>query len=134
MGLTGALVGVGVGALAFALLLGGREERIFGAARAASTLGGALIRTPSPIDAVVRDAAIDLALLAVVLPLALKSSKAWPLAAASLCLAALMTGAAQMLVHAAPEAYRIVQGGWTLLGDFVVAAGAWNAWRARRGG
>jgi hypothetical protein len=133
MELTWALIGLGAGALCVALLLGGQEERIVGAARAASTLCSALIGTQSPTEAVVRDVAINLALLAVVLPLALKSSKAWPLAAASLCLAALMTAAAQTLVHAAPQAYGILQGVWALMSDCAVAVGAWNARRARRG-
>lgn len=126
------LVGLGAAALAVALLLGGRDERIFGAAKAAAALGGEFVRTSMPAQAVVRDVVIDLALLAVVLPLALRSAKAWPLAAASVCVAVLMTAAAQQLVHASPQAYGIVQGGWRLLGDFVVAVGAWNAWRARR--
>jgi len=126
------LVGLGAAALALALLFGGREERIFAAAKACA-LGGALIPTAGPTNAVLRDIVVDLALLAVILPLALRSNKAWPLAAASLCLAGLMTGAAQLLAHARPQAYAIVQGGWDLLAACVVAAGAWNVQRARRG-
>lgn len=132
MGMTWELIGLGATALAFALLLGGREERIFAAAKAGAVVAVALIGTRSPTQTVVRDVAIALLLFAVVLPLALTSTKAWPLAAASLCLAALMTGAAQALVHASPEAYGIVQGGWQLLTDLVVAVGAWNARRARQ--
>ena len=126
------LAGLGAAALAVALLLGGRDEQIFGAAKAAAALGGEFVRTGAPAQAVVCDVVIALALLALVLPLALRSTKAWPLTAASVCLAVLMTAAAQQLVHARPQAYGIVQGGWTLLGDLVVAAGAWNAWRVRR--
>lgn len=132
MGMTWGLIALGAAALAFALRLGGREERIFAAAKAAVALAAVLIGPLPPAQAVVRDLAIAVVLLAVVLPLALRSPKVWPLAAASLGVAALMTGAAQALVHASPEAYGIVQGGWDLMADFVVAAGAWKAWRARR--
>ena len=80
-----------------------------------------------------REGAVDLALLAVVLPMALKSAKLWPLVAAALCLVMLMTAAAQLLVHATPQAYAIagMAGG---AADIVVALGAWNAWRAGRRG
>lgn len=128
------LAGVGATALAVALLLGDRDERLFGAAKAAAALGGEFVQTIMPAQTVVRDVVIDLVLLAVVLPLALRSTRAWPLAAASVCLAMLMTAGAQQLVHASPQAYGVVQGGWRLLGDFVVAAGAWNAWQGRRSG
>jgi hypothetical protein len=131
---TWGLVGLSAAALAFALLVGGREERAFAVAKAVAALGGVFARTGTPMEAVVRDATIDLVLLAVVVPLALRSSKVWPLAAASICLASLMTGAAQMLVHASLQAYGLVQGGWDLLAGLVLAAGAWHAWRARRGG
>jgi hypothetical protein len=134
MGVTWVLVGLGSAALIFALAAGGREERLYAAAKVLAALCGHLLAARSPADSALRDAIIDLALLAVVLPLALKSVKVWPLAAASLCIAALMTAAAQMLIHATPSAYGIAQGGWALLGDLMVAVGAWNAWRARRRG
>jgi hypothetical protein len=134
MQVTWGLVGLGAAALAFALLLGGREERIFSAARAAAAVTAVLLGPRSPTQTVVRDVAVALILFVVVLPFALKSTKAWPLAAASLCLATLMTGAAQALVHASLAAYGIVQGGWDLLADLVVVVGAWNAWRARQAG
>lgn len=132
MGVTWVLVGLGSAALAAALLLGGRQERVYAVAKAIATLCNTFLGTNSSPGAIPRDAVIDLALLAVVLPLALKSSKLWPLAAASLCIATLMTAAAQMLIHATPSAYGIAQGGWDLLAGLVVAAGAWNVWRARR--
>ena len=132
MSVTWVLVGLGCAALVLALLLGGRDERIYAAAKAITAVGDVLIGTSSSAGAVAREAGIDLALFAVVLPLALTSSKIWRLAAASLCIAALMTAAAQMLIHATPSAYGIAQGGWGLLADLVVALGAWNAWRARR--
>ena len=134
MSVTWVLVGLGSAALIFALLLGGREERIYGAAKAVAALSNLLVGTNSSTGTVIREAVIDLALFAVVLPLALKSNKVWPLVAASVCLATLMTAAAQMLIHATPTAYGIAQGAWALLADLVVALGAWNVWRARRQG
>lgn len=132
MGATWGLVGLGAAALGLALVLGGREERIFAGVKAVSALGAALAPLHTPTQTVVRDTWINVVLLAVVLPLAMRTLKAWPLAAASLCLAALMTAAAQMLVHAAPEAYGLLQGCWSLLAALVVALGAWNARRGRR--
>jgi hypothetical protein len=134
MSATWVLVGLGSAALGFTFLVGGRDERIYAAAKATAAFGDLLIGANSSTASVAREAVIDLALLAVVLPLALKSTKVWPLAAASICVATLMTAAAQMLIHATPAAYGIAQGGWDLLAYLVIVAGAWNAWRARRRG
>jgi len=126
------LVVIGLAALAFALAVGGREERIFAAVQAASMLGAhAAVRLGESLAAAVL---IDTLVLAVVIPMALRSPKAWPLVAASLCVATLMTEAAQMLVHASGTAYAITQGGWDLLASLVVLCGAWNVWRAQRNG
>lgn len=134
MSVTWVLVGLGSAALGFAVLAGGREERIYATAKATAALGALVIRTQSATGTAARDTLIELALFAVVLLLALKSTKVWPLAAASLSLATLMTAAAQMLIHASPSAYGIARGGWELLAYLVIMAGAWNAWRARRRG
>jgi hypothetical protein len=124
------LVIIGLGALGFALVAGGREERAFVAAQAASALAEhGMVRFGGDIPVAIL---VDLAVLAVVVPLALRSSKVWPLFAASLCVATLMTEAAQLLVHASLQAYAITQGAWDLLADVIVAIGAWNVWRARR--
>jgi len=130
MGAGELLVVIGLAALAYALTVGGREERIFVAVQAASALGEhAAVRFGRSISSAVL---IDLAVLAVVIPLALRTRKVWPLLAASLCVASLMTEGAQMLVHASDTAYAIIQGAWDLLADLVVAVGAWNVWRSRR--
>jgi hypothetical protein len=124
------LVVVGLAALAFALAVGGREERLFVAVQAASALGEhAAVRFGESIAMAVM---IDLGVLALVIPMALRTHKAWPLFAASLCVATLMTEGAQMLVQASDTAYAIIQGAWDLLADLVVAVGAWNVWRSRR--
>lgn len=130
MGLGWMLLALGFAALAFGFIFGGREERIFVLVLATSSfternavhIGHDLLRA----------ALVDLAVLAIVLPLALRTTRTWPLLVASLCVAGLMTEAAQVLVHAAPKAYAITQGGWDLLADLVVAAGAWNVQQARQ--
>lgn len=130
MSLGWVLIVAGLALLSVALVLGGREERIFVAAQAASALAEhSLLTFGENIGGAVL---IDLAVLAVVLPVALTSQKVWPLLAASLCVATLMTEAAQALVHADVEAYAIAQGLWDLLANFVVAVGAWNVWRGAR--
>jgi hypothetical protein len=132
MGVVWGLVGLSAAALSFALLFGGREERIFASAQALSAGAHIFLGWNSAGDNVGGEAVVDLAMLAVIVPLALKTSKVWPLVAASLSVAILMTAAAQALVRATPVAYAIAQGSWSLLADFVVGLGAWNVWRARR--
>lgn len=124
------LIFVGLAMLGFAALVGGREERLFVAAQAASALGEhTSVRFSRDIPAAVL---IDLIVLGVVIPLALRTKKIWPLFAASLCVATLMTEGAQMLVQASEEAYGLTQGTWDMLADLVVAIGAWNVWRQSR--
>jgi hypothetical protein len=134
MGVVWGLVGLAAASLSFALLFGGREERIFAAAQALSAAAHIFLGWNSAADNVAGETVVDLAMLAVIVPLALKTSKVWPLVAASLSVAVLMSAAAQALVQATPTAYAIAQGGWSLLADLVVGLGAWNIWRARRRG
>jgi len=75
---------------------------------------------------------VDLGVLAVVLPIALRTTKVWPLVAASLCVASLMSEAAQLMVHASPDAYGLMQASWDLIADLMVAGGAAAVWRAGR--
>jgi hypothetical protein len=131
MGLGWLLLALGLAVLTFAVIFGGREERIFALAQATSGLLG---HGGLPFGhAVTRAILLDLAVLAILLPLALRSSRIWPLVATSVCVASLMTVAAQLLVHAVPQAYAILHGGWDLLADLAVAFGAWNFRRANRG-
>jgi hypothetical protein len=123
---------LGWGAVLLALLKGRWEERTFAAVQALliaydtatgfKAFGAHLGREPLQ----------DLANLAVALFIALRSTKAWPIAAASLALAMVMTEAAQRLVHVQVSAYSIAQGVWEVLLDLVLAAGAIATWRARR--
>ena len=123
------LLAFGLAALTFAVVLGGREERVFVVVQAASGLAEhRIIHLQQELP---RAILLDLLVLAILVPLALRSSRTWPLFVASLCLASLMTEAAQLLVGASFEAYAIVQGIWDLIADLVVAYGAWNGWRAR---
>lgn len=125
------LPALGLAALAFAAAFGGREERIFVLVQAASGAAEHGARFEHEVAGAIL---VKLAVLAILLWLALRTCKAWPLVVASLCVASLMTEAAQLLVHAAPTAYAITQDGWSLLADLVVAFGAWNVWQARRSG
>lgn len=129
MSVGGLLLLVGLACLAVAFLLGGAEERIFVIAQASAGVAEHyLIRVGDIPEAIL----VDLAVLAVALPIALRSNKAWPLLAASLCVATLMSEAAQLLVNASAEAYSVLQGCWDLLADLVVVVGALSVWRARR--
>jgi hypothetical protein len=124
------LIGVGLLTLGYAFAFGGREERLFVAVQAGSALAEhSAVRFGRDISTAVM---IDLVVLAIVVPLALRTNKVWPLFAASLSVAALMTEGAQLLVQASAAAYGIIQGAWDLLANLIVAAGAWNVWRARR--
>lgn len=124
------LTGVGLLMLAFAFAFGGREERLFVAVQAASGLAEhSAVRFGRDVPSAVL---IDLVVLSIIVPMALRTNKAWPLFAASLSVAALMTEGAQMLVHATDAAYAIIQGTWDLLANLIVVVGAWNVWRTRR--
>ena len=130
MGFGGALLFVSLALLAIAFLLGEAEERIFVGVQAASGLAEhSFVRGGDVATAVL----IDLAVTAAVLPIALRSDKAWPLVAASLCVATLMSEAAQWLVRASPAAYSLLQSGWDLLANLLVAGAALQIWWSSRG-
>ena len=129
MGIGGALLFVSLALLAVAFLLGEAEERIFVGAQAASGVAEHYFVHGGDIPLAVL---VDLAVLAVVLPIALRSGKTWPLVAASLCVATLMSEAAQLLVHASAAAYGVLQGSWDLLANLLVAGSALNIWLSRR--
>jgi hypothetical protein len=83
MGLGWLLLALGLAVLTFAVIFGGREERIFALAQATSGLLG---HGGLPFGhAVTRAILLDLAVLAILLPLALRSSRIWPLVATSVC-------------------------------------------------
>jgi hypothetical protein len=42
-----------------------------------------------------------------------------------------MSEAAQLMVHASPEAYSLMQASWDLIADMMVAGSAVAGWRAR---
>ena len=125
-----ALLAAGLICLAFAVIAGGPEERLFAAVQAVSGLLELLFARTGAIDIAVL---IDFAVLAVIIPIALRTQKIWPLVAAALSVAALMTEAAQHMVHASPDAYGLLQSAWDLLANIVVAIAALGLWRGRRG-
>jgi hypothetical protein len=124
-----ALLASGLTCLAVASAAGGPEERLFAAAQALSGLFELLFARNGDIDVAVL---IDVGVLAVIVPVALRTQKVWPLIAASFSVAAMMTEAAQHMVRASPQAYGLLQGVWDLLADIVVAIGGLCVWRARR--
>ena len=119
-------------ALAFAVILGGLEERIVAAAQAVSVVADDLVGAAFTGKNAGAEMSIDLILLAVILPIAFRTSKIWPLVVASLCVVALETEAAQMLASVSARTYVVTQGLWEVLTCAVVSLGAWKAWRARR--
>jgi len=129
MSIEGVLLVAGLLCLAIAFVAGGPEERIFVAAQAVSGLTEHFVVRSGDIVAAVL---VDLGVLAVVLPIALRTTKVWPLIAASLCVASLMSEAAQLMVHASPDAYGLMQASWDLIADLMVAGGAAAVWRAGR--
>ena len=129
MSIEWALLAAGLLCLAVALVVGGLEERTFATAQAVSIAFEITFARSGDVDIAV---IIDLAVLAIILPIALRTHKAWPLVAASVCVATLMSEAAQYAVHASPDAYGLMQGGWDLVANIVVAIGAARLWRARR--
>jgi|KBSSwiStaDraftv2_1062776.scaffolds.fasta_scaffold90150_3 hypothetical protein len=129
MSIEGTLMVLGLTCLAVALVLGGVEERAFVIAQAASGIAEHYVVRAGDVPAAVL---VDLAVLAVMMPVALTTKKVWPLVVTSLCIATLMSEAAQMLVHAGPRAYGVMQSSWDLLADVMVAAGAVGVWMSRR--
>jgi hypothetical protein len=106
MSIEGTLMVLGLTCLAVALVLGGVEERAFVIAQAASGIAEHYVVRAGDVPAAVL---VDLAVLAVMMPVALTTKKVWPLVVTSLCIATLMSEAAQMLVHAGPRAYGVMQ-------------------------
>lgn len=123
---------LGWGAVLLAALKGDWEERTFAALQAVFILLDAVDDYRVLGAHLGQEPLQDLANLAVALVLALRSDKFWPMAAASLALAMVMTETAQHVAHVQTSAYSIAQGVWEVLLDLVLLIGAVNAWRARR--
>lgn len=126
------LYGLGWTAVGLALVVGRWEERTFAVAQAILILIDASTDYRDFGAHLGQEPAQDLANLGVSLVLALRSNKLWPLAAASLALAMVMTEAAQRVAHVQTAAYSIAQGVWEVLLDLVLLVGTLAAWRARR--
>jgi hypothetical protein len=123
---------LGWGAVLLALFKGEWEERTFAAGQVVLIVSDAVADFRAFGAHLGQEPLQDLANLALALFIALRSSKRWPIAAASLALAMVMTEAAQRLIHVQVSAYSIAQGVWEVLLDLVLAAGTIAAWRARR--
>lgn len=126
------LYGLGWAAVVLALFKGQWEERVFAVVQAGFIALDAATEYRAFGAHLGHEPAHDLFNLALSLALALRSQKVWPLAAASISLAMVMTEAAQLLARVDTPAYAIAQGVWEVLLDAVLATGAVAAWRARQ--
>jgi len=132
MSLGWVLLAVSVVAVALAFVLGGIEERVFAIAQALSVAADNAIGAAFTADNVGGEMAIDLVLLAVVLRIALRTSKLWPFVAASLCVVATETQAAHFFISIDDRIYVFTQGLWEFLSCAVVSVGAFHVWRSAR--
>jgi hypothetical protein len=120
--------------VAFAFLKGDWEERSFAALAVADMLARRAAGVGYYGANLPYEAATDGVALVLLLLIALRSDKFWPLVAGSVALASLMTEAAQALLPTVQRAYGFAQGTWELATYVVLGVGTWRAWRARRRG
>ncbi len=116
-----------------ALLTGGGEEKAASAALAADVIFTFLLRDRSWPHVQWTEFAFDVLLLALLVGIALRSAKFWPLAAAAFQLLATLTHVAKMVdpkVHQWAYLTAIVI--WTYALIATLAVGTWNSWRSKR--
>jgi hypothetical protein len=118
---------------AAALLKGGGDERAAAVGLVANVLFTALLRDRSWPHVQWTEFALDVLLLALLVGIALRSRKFWPLSAAAFQLLATVTHIAKMVdpnVHQWAYLTAIVI--WTYGLIAALGAGVWNHWRAGR--
>ena len=129
-----AWIGIAVGwAIAGAALWkGGRSERIVAAAFLIAWLATAVTRDRHFVGPQWSGFVIDGAFLVVLLGVALRSVRYWPLFAAGFQLLAVLTHAARVIDPTVGGWAYITAGViWTYFTLFALAAGTWGAWRDR---
>lgn len=115
-----------------AIWKGEAEERIAGAALFVTVFATYLLRDHSWPSLQYAAFGMDLVMLAVLLFLALRTAKYWPLAAAGFQLLAVLTHVGKMIDPQVNQwAYLTAIVIFTYLVIIALAVGTWNSWRAR---
>lgn len=117
----------------FSVWKGDREERIAGIAFAIGVVTAPLLKDRQWVGPQWGNFALDAAYFALLIGMALRTRKYWPLFAAGFQLLLVLTHAASMVDHQL-GAWAYITAGviWTYLGLFALGAGAWNSFTRRR--
>ena len=117
----------------FAIAKGGREEKIAAVYFALAALAAPWILDKRWAGTQWAVFAVDVGYLVLLLVLALRSAKWWPIPAAAFQLLAILTHVASLIDHQL-RAWAYVTAGviWTYLGLAAIVVGTFNTWRARR--
>ncbi|HEV2532497.1 hypothetical protein [Phenylobacterium sp.] len=116
----------------FAIVKGGREERIAAVYFALAALAAPWLLDRRWAGTQWAMFAVDLGYLALLLTLAMRSPKWWPIPAAAFQLLAVVTHIASLVDHQL-RAWAYVTAGviWTYLGLAAIVVGTFNHWRGR---
>lgn len=116
-----------------AFLRGGVEERLTAAGLLTNVAVTVLLRDHSWPELQRAGFVVDVGLLLLLIGIALKSPKYWPMAAAGFQLLAVLTHIAKMIDPNLQQwAYITAIVIWTYLLMIALGIGVWNSWRARR--
>jgi hypothetical protein len=118
---------------AFAMWKGDEEERLTGLALAFAAIAAPFLKDHSWHGIQWGVLTVDVAFFLLILVIAFRSTKFWPLAAAGFQLLGLLTHAA-IVLDSGVRAWAYVTAGviWSYLILTALGVGTWNAWRARR--
>jgi hypothetical protein len=126
-------IAIFVAVCAFAIWKGGEDERLVGAALAIAAIATPFLKDHRWLGPQWGVFAVDAAFFGLMLVIAFRTSKFWPLAAAGFQLLGLLTHAA-MLIDKSVRAWAYVTAGviWSYLILAALALGTWNTWRGAR--
>lgn len=118
---------------AFAMWKGDEEERLTGLALAFAAIAAPFLKDHRWLGLQWGVLAVDAAFFLLILVIAFRTTKFWPLAAAGFQLLGLVTHAV-ITMEAGVRAWAYVTAGviWSYLILIALAVGTWNAWRARQ--
>jgi hypothetical protein len=122
-----------VGVCAFAIWKGDEDERLAGAALAIADIATPFLKDHRWLGPQWGVFAVDMAFFALIVVIAFRTTKYWPIAAAGFQLLGLLTHAA-MLIDKGVRAWAYVTAGviWSYLILIALGVGTWNVWQARR--